>query len=179
MTYDPFFGQRPDPTTARPKSAPDTVWEAVRQDYIQGMSAPEASRRHGVGLSTLRTRAAQEGWRRMDQAWVPPGQRDPWDEGAELEERVGGDLDQVELRELTYIASRRMMRAVMRGQAAEALRWRRVRIALEAEEAELAQWIEADKARSWNLENREPSDRPDRPGDRDDQDDQDGISDPD
>jgi len=181
MTHDPVFGQHPDPPApaAQPKSAPDAVWEAVRQDYIAGMSAPEASHRHGVGLSTLRARAAREGWRRADQPWMPPGQRDPWDEGAELEERIGGDLDRVELRELTYIASRRMMRAVMRGQAAEALRWRRVRIAMEAEEAELAQWTEADAARSWNLQNEAASDRPDHPGDRDDQDDQDGISDPD
>ena len=116
---------------------PDDVWAAVRDDYLAGMSAPEACRRHGVGLSALRLRAAREGWRRTDQPWTPRSRLDPDDEGAELEARVGGDLDQVELRDLSYVASRRMMRAVLRGDAAEALRWRRVQDAMDAEAAEL------------------------------------------
>lgn len=114
---------------------PPEVWDAVRLDYLDGWSAPACCRRHGVGLSALRQRAAREGWRRADQPWVPPQDaRDPDDEGAVLEEKVGGNLDCVELCQLAYVAHRRMMRAVMRGDAAEALRWRRVRVILDLEE---------------------------------------------
>ena len=35
---------------------------------------------------------------------------------------------------------------------------------MEAEEAELAQWIEADQARSWNRRNEEPQTVPIAPG---------------
>jgi hypothetical protein len=119
------------------RTAPDEVWAVVRDDYLAGMSAPEACRRHGVRLSALRDRAAREGWRRIDQPWAPRNRLDPDDEGVELEARIGGDLNKVELCELSFIAARRMMRAVMRGDAMEALRWRRVRDAMEAEDAEM------------------------------------------
>jgi hypothetical protein len=49
----------------------------------------------------------------------------------------GGDLDRIELCQLTFVAHRRMLRAVMRGDAVEALRWRRVRLVMDAEEAEM------------------------------------------
>ena len=128
------------------RSAPDEVWAAVRDDYLAGLSAPEACRRHGVRLSALRDRAAREGWRRIDQPWAPRNRLDPDDEGVELEARVGGDLNKVELRELSYIAVRRMMRAVMRGDAADALRWRRVRDAMDAEDAEMERLAEQQEA---------------------------------
>ena len=136
---------------ARPghRSAPDDVWARVKQDYLDGWSAPACCRRHGVGLSALRMRAGREGWRRSDQPWTPPHDtRDPDDEGAVLEEKVGGNLDKVELCELAYVAHRRMMRAVMRGDATEALRWRRVRLVIDAEEAELRQ-IMAREEEIW------------------------------
>lgn len=117
--------------------APDTVWAAVRDDYLAGMSAPECCRRHGVGLTALRQRAGRDGWRRADQPWSPPNRLDPEDEGMDLEMRIGGDLEKVELTELSWIAFRRMMRAVMRGDAAAALRWRRVREAMDAEQDEM------------------------------------------
>ena len=119
-------------------SAPDAVWERVRADYLDGMSAPDACRRHGVRVSALRARAAREGWRRMDQPWgAPPNRLDAWDEGVTLEDRVGGDLDKIDMAELSWVASRRMMRAALRGDAAEALRWRRVRLVMDQEEYEL------------------------------------------
>ncbi len=136
--------------TSGHRSAPDAVWAAVREDYLAGMSAPEACRVHGVGLTALRGRAAREGWRRADQPWTPPTRLDPWDEGVALEAQVGGDLDRVELRELAYVAYRRMMRAVMRGDAAEALRWQRVRVVMDAEEAELERLGEAQEAAIWH-----------------------------
>ena len=50
---------------------------------------------------------------------------------------------------LTHVAMRRMMRAVLRGQAAEALRWRRVRLVLEAEAAIEARLAEQEQ-RLWD-----------------------------
>ena len=117
--------------------APDAIWAAVRDDYLAGVSAPECCRRHGVGLTALRARAGREGWRRVDQPWIVPNRLDPHDEGVELEARVEGDLDRIELRELAYVARRRMLRAVLRGDAMEALRWRRVAEAMDAEDAEV------------------------------------------
>lgn len=139
--------QFPTPHGGGRRSAPDEVWARAREDYLAGMSAPEVCRLHGVGVAALRARAARERWRRMDQPWTPPPNRlDVWDEGVALEDRVGGDLDRIELCELAFVAHRRMMRAVLRGDAAEALRWQRVRIAMDAEEAELDRLIAQDEA---------------------------------
>lgn len=131
------------------RSAPDEVWARVREDYLSGLPGGEVCRRHGVGLTAMRNRAAREGWRRTDQPWTPPNTLDPDDEGLLLENEVHGDLDQVELRQLSFVASRRMQRAVLRGQAAEALRWSRVRIMLDAEAVEEEQAIEQEE-RLWH-----------------------------
>ncbi len=117
-------------------SAPDGVWARVRADYLAGRSASACARLHGVGVTTLRARAAREGWRRCDHPWVSPARLDPADEAAALEEQVGGNLDKITFHDLSWLACRRMRRAVMRGDAAEALRWRRVRVVMEAEQAE-------------------------------------------
>lgn len=121
--------------------APDAVWAQVREDYLAGVSAPACCRRHGVGLSALRDRAAREGWRRADQLAGSRGGLDPDDEGVALEESVDGDLDRIGLNELAYVAVRRMMRAVLRGDAAEALRWRRVREAVDAEDEHFSRLV--------------------------------------
>jgi hypothetical protein len=133
------------------RSAPDGVWERVRADYLAGHSAPVCSRRHGVGLSTLRERAAREGWRRSDQAWPAPARLDPDDEGAALEAEIDGDLDRLEMSQLADVAHRRMLRAVLRGDAAEALRWRRVRLAMSEEQAEVLRFLEDDRAYAARL----------------------------
>lgn len=132
------------------RSAPDEVWARVREDYRAGLSAPDCCRRHGVGLTALRARAARDGWRRADQVWAAPDRLDPWDEGVALEQRVDGDLDRVELGELGYVAFRRMMRAVLRGDAAAALRWRRVEQTLATVEAELEREGERSDAARWH-----------------------------
>lgn len=129
------------------RSAPDTVWAAVREDYLSGLPAIEVCRRHGVGLTAMRNRAAREGWRRTDQPWTPPNPLDPHDEGVMLEDEIGGDLDRLDMRQLSFVAWRRMQRAVLRGQAAEALRWRRVRLMLDAETAEQDQEVEQEQRR--------------------------------
>lgn len=128
------------------RAAPAEVWEAVRADYLAGMSGPDCCRRHGVTLSALRDRAARHGWRRADQPWLPPAALDPWDEGRLLEERIEGDLDRLDWGELGHVAHSRMMRAVLRGDAAEVLRWNRVAEILDAREADLRRWIEAEAA---------------------------------
>lgn len=126
------------PALGRGRSAaPPEVWARVRDDYLAGLSATEACRRHGVTVAAMRDRAAREGWRRIDQPWVAPNALDIDDEGVALADRTDGDLDQIELRELAWVAHRRMMRAVLRGDAAEALRWRRVRLAMDDEAYEI------------------------------------------
>lgn len=57
------------------RSAPDEVWGRVREDYLSGLPGIEVCRRHGVGLTAMRNRAAREGWRRTDQPWTRPT---PW-----------------------------------------------------------------------------------------------------
>lgn len=132
------------PTASNRTPAPPEVWEAVRADYLDGMTAEACGRRHGVPVRTLRYRAAREGWRRADTPWVPGNALDPFDEGVQLEEQVEGDLDEVELPRLAWVAWRRMKRCVLRGDAVGALRWRRVRQALDDEDEELTRGIEQD-----------------------------------
>lgn len=143
------------------RCAPGEVWAAVRQDYLAGMSATECCRRHGVGLTTLRSRAAREGWRRQDQAWTPPLRLDPDDEGAELDLQVEGDLDRIGLNDLIYVAHRRVMRAVLRGEAAAALRWRRVQTMLEIDQDEMVR--ESDREEALSQARREPAPVPSTP----------------
>lgn len=148
----------PQSTPINPRSAPDEVWARVREDYLAGVPGAEACRRHGVGLTAMRNRAAAEGWRRADQPWTPPDRLDPEDEGRLLEDSVDGDLDRVEFYQLAFVASCRMMRAVMRGHAAEALRWRRVRLMLDEEQAELKRQIAVDEVLWREMQDRHAPD---------------------
>ena len=76
-------------TRNRPRRpAPKIVWDAVRADYLAGLPAHECCRRHGVTIAALRARAARNGWRRIDQPWVPGNVLDPGDEGARLEQQT-------------------------------------------------------------------------------------------
>ncbi|WGM30810.1 hypothetical protein [Brevundimonas sp. NIBR11] len=130
---------------------PPEVWEAVRDDYIAGLSGPDCCRRHGVTLSALRDRAARHGWRRTDQPWIPPQSLDPRDEGRLLEEKVYGNLDMIEWSDLSEVADGRMMRAVLRGDAAEFMRWHKVCEIIRLRQAEVDRWKEEDAARGFNL----------------------------
>ena len=137
------------PINAR-RPAPKNVWETVRADYLAGLPAHECCRRHGVTIAALRARAARNGWRRIDQPWVPANALDPTDEGVQLEQRSEGDLDRIDTHELIFVAHRRMRRCVLRGDAAGALRWRRVGQALEAEEAEMRRYLCQEEALNSN-----------------------------
>ena len=108
------------------RPAPDDVWAMVRIDYLNGLSAKQCCERHGVGRSALRARAQTEGWRRADQPWILDNGLDPDDEGVELDSRTDGDIDQIDNDQFMDMARRRMKRALLRGDAVAALRWRRV-----------------------------------------------------
>ncbi|WP_271146815.1 hypothetical protein [Brevundimonas sp. NIBR10] len=124
-------------------AAPEAVWARVREDYVGGLSASDCRRRHGVGLTALYERARAEGWRRADLPWAPGFELDPADEGAALDMAIDGDLDQVDHPLMIEVADQRMKRAVLRGDANGALRWRRIRLALEADLAEIDRNFEA------------------------------------
>ena len=123
---------------SRQSPAPDHVWAQVREDYLAGLSARECCRRHGVGRSALFERAANEKWRRVDQPWVAPGALDPDDEGLALDARIDGDISRLSPGDLAEVAINRLMRAALRGDALGALRWGRVRQALDDEGQRLA-----------------------------------------
>ncbi|MGV3578194.1 hypothetical protein [Brevundimonas sp.] len=131
--------------------APPEVWEAVKADYLAGLSGPDCCRRHGVTLSALRDRAARQGWRRSDQPWVSAQSLDPHDEGRMLEEKVYGNLDLIEWSDLSEVADGRMMRAVLRGDAAEFMRWHKVCELIKIRQAEVDRWNEEDEVRGFRL----------------------------
>lgn len=160
-----------EPSAAR--RAPDEVWDLVREAYLGGLSAPTCCRMFGVGLTALRTRAARDGWRRADMPWAPPSSHlDPEDEGVQLETDIGGDLDLLHPFMLSRVAERRMMRAVLRGDATEVLRWHRIYRAMEQlqlEEDRTLACEDALRARMLPVDPVDPVDpngvspRPDRP----------------
>jgi hypothetical protein len=137
-------GSAPSPASGR-QVAPEDVWEAVKEDYVDGLSAAQCCRRHGVGRSALYKRAAAQKWRRVDLPWTPPALLDAEDEGVALAARVDGDIDRIEFHELAFVAQARMMRAVLRGDAVAALRWRRVRLIMDAEADEMAHELARDE----------------------------------
>lgn len=100
----------PEPHTYNLRS--DDTWEAIRTDYLAGDPAQVVAERYGVGLSTLRARAAREHWRRRDQPDPDPFVLD--------EDAPAPDLDS-----LSRHALARMDHAIRRGRAAEAASWMR------------------------------------------------------
>lgn len=108
--------------TYRIRSA-DT-WAQARDDYLFGHSAEQVCRRYDLSLRTFRRRAREEGWRRIDHA--DPEPRDDGEEDLHL-------FDDYDVRELARIARLRMAAAIVRGDALEATRWRRMWSALQAE----------------------------------------------
>jgi len=112
----------------------EETWAEARADYLNGFTAEAVCRRHDLGLRALRWRARRDGWRRADQ--IDP---DPMDDDLSVFEDIEAD-------DLADMARLRMAAAVSRGQATEALRWRRIHLAFQAEADELADWIAADEA---------------------------------
>jgi hypothetical protein len=132
---------------------PPEVWAAAREAYLDGASGPEVCARYGLKLGTFRHRAAAEGWRRADHGRGYP------DEGQELEALTGGEPERIEFYDLAHVARARMMRAVLRGAAAEALRWKRVADVMIAEQTQVDRWCEEDEARAYALREAQAAER--------------------
>jgi len=99
--------------------ASDETWARARADYLAGESASVVCDRYGMRVSTLRNRAAEEGWRRQDQP-----EPEPIDLDAELE---AGLPDYANMANHALI---RLNRAILKGHATEAGRWMRLHRAL-------------------------------------------------
>jgi len=94
------------------------AWEALQERYLAGESAVGLAQLFGVALSTVRTRARQEGWRRED--------------GPDPEIATPPTLDELardgrpNFGVMADTAMRRAAHAVRQGQLHEALGWTRV-----------------------------------------------------
>lgn len=97
------------------RRASEAVWACARADYLAGDTAEAVCARHDLRLSTLRARAAAQGWRRLDQ---------PDPEPVDLEAEVRAGLPAYA--DLAGHALVRAHRAILRGRAAEAAGWTRL-----------------------------------------------------
>ena len=109
------------------------AWQAAGKAYLEGDTAEAVSARYGMGVSTFRARAREEGWRREDQDDPSPL---PMDEPIDLPFETAQGLP--DFAEMAAHALVRMGRAVQAGRAMEAARWVRLhahltRLAREAE----------------------------------------------
>ena len=109
------------------------AWQAAGEAYLAGDTAEAVSARYGMGVSTFRARARDEGWRREDQDDPAPL---PMDEPIDLPFETAQGLP--DFAEMAAHALVRMGRAVQAGRAMEAARWVRLhahltRLAREAE----------------------------------------------
>jgi len=95
--------------------ASDETWARARADYLAGESAAVVCERYGMRVSTLRNRAAAEGWRRQDQR-----EPEPVDLELELEQGLPDYAD------MAAHALIRLNRAILKGHATEAGRWLRL-----------------------------------------------------
>lgn len=93
---------------------PEETWALAREDYLAGETTEEVCRRYDLGLRTLRPRARQENWRRIDQPHTP---LDPDDLTI---------FDEYENTDMLEMARLRTVAAISRGNAGEAGRWRRL-----------------------------------------------------
>lgn len=82
---------------------------------------------------------------------MPASRPDPYDEGLELEEAIGGDLDRLEYGDLPHVARSRMTRAVLRDDPLAAMRWRRLEQMLQEDDDEMKRWVEEDRFRVARL----------------------------
>lgn len=98
----------------------EQTWAKAREAYAGGLSGPEVCERFDLGLSALRLRARNEGWRRSDQE--DPGAETEVLDDAEALDR-DPDLSPAELAELAW---KRARRATLRGRLREAQGWARL-----------------------------------------------------
>ena len=123
LLSDNSLGFYANPPTHRPyNQRTDDTWEAIRTNYLAGDPAQVVADRYGVGLSTLRLRAAREHWRRRDQPDPDPFILDE-------------DAPAPDLETLAKHALARMDHAIKKGRASEAASWMRTWRALTPLEA--------------------------------------------
>lgn len=108
------------------RSRSEATWEAIRQDYLTGATARDLCDRYEVGLSTLRLKAKEGGWRRGDQDDSDLFPADADRRVADVSPEA--DLAAVEENwaELADRARFRLRRAIGLGRAAEAASWLRL-----------------------------------------------------
>ena len=107
----------PHRALARIRLSPE-VWSAIRERYLKGESAEALTELFGISLSAFRTRAREEGWRRIDAPDPAVASPPTCDELA----RDG----RPNFRIMADTAMRRAAHAVREGQLTEALGWTRV-----------------------------------------------------
>ena len=110
-----IFAEREPRSRSGHHRASDATWARARADYLAGESAAVVCDRYGMRVSTLRNRAAEEGWRRQDQP-----DPEPVDLEAELEAGLPDYAD------MAAHALIRLNRAILKGHATEAGRWMRL-----------------------------------------------------
>jgi len=107
----------PSPHRVQHRISP-VAWEALKERYLNGEAAVGLAALFGVSLSTVRTRAREEGWRRAD--------------GPDPEIAAPPTLDELSragrpnFGVMADTAMRRAAHAVREGQLHEALGWTRV-----------------------------------------------------
>ncbi|WP_370234914.1 hypothetical protein [Brevundimonas sp.] len=110
-----IFAEREPRTRSGHHRASDATWARARADYLAGESASVVCERYGMRVSTLRNRAAEEGWRRQDQ---------PGPELVDLEAELEAGLP--DYADMANHALIRLNRAILKGHATEAGRWMRL-----------------------------------------------------
>lgn len=124
----PYAAPDPMPQSGRSPSrggyhrASEEAWARARQDYLDGDTAETACLRHGMGLSTFRARAREEGWRRVDAPDLEP---------VDLEAETEAGLP--DYADMARHALVRLNRAILRGRSTEAGGWMRLHARLLAQ----------------------------------------------
>jgi hypothetical protein len=109
------------PAQAGYRCASDDTWDRARRDYLAGETGEAVCERYDLRLGTLRHRAREEGWRRVDQ---------PDPEPVDLEVEAEAGLP--DYADMARHALVRLNRAILRGRSAEAAGWMRLHDRLQA-----------------------------------------------
>lgn len=112
--YPPDYGLTPEQVR---RNLAEMTWAGARADYLAGETAEVVCERYDLAESTLRRRAANEGWRRVDQPAPSP------EPGLGPEYEDDTPVDPAVLAEQ---ALARVRRAVARGRSGEAGSWMRL-----------------------------------------------------
>lgn len=98
----------------------EDLWDKARQDYLDGDPALVVCTRYDLGLSALRKRARQEGWRRAD--WPDPL----------IEDDAPMQVRDADIDEMLDEALRRSLELAADGRVEQAGRWLRYHRGLQA-----------------------------------------------